>query len=157
MGSALEALQEPPLHRPLIDRAAPAGLSQPASARALCSWQMLCLFRWLFLLFSLLQRDSVIVNVSVLNVVHSKNVWILRRSTPTSRRKHRGKPKNWRKFGPCLWLQSQRLVSKVLNQWSWEALELGRVSHQLCNAGKCALCLEMFFCTVHFVHIIQKY
>lgn len=41
-GSALEALQKPPLHRSLIGCATPAALSQPDSARALCSWRMLC-------------------------------------------------------------------------------------------------------------------
>lgn len=41
-GSTAEAN---PLHRSLIGCATPAGLSQPGSARALCSWQMLCLFK----------------------------------------------------------------------------------------------------------------
>lgn len=44
-GSALEALQKPPLYRSLIGFATCAGPSQLGSARALCSWQMLCLFK----------------------------------------------------------------------------------------------------------------
>lgn len=88
----------------------------------------------------------------VLNAAHSKNAWTLRRSTPASRKKHRGKPRSWRKFGPCLWLRNQRLVSEVVSLWCRKWLYLRRVSSWLSNTGKSAR--NVFLCCL--AHIIQK-
>lgn len=82
----------------------------------------------------------------LLNLACSKNAWTLRRSTPASRKKHRGKPKNWRKFGPCLWLQNQRSVSEAHSLWWMTGVTIACSYSQLCNSGKSAIDLKYFSC-----------